>query len=271
MRHPLSLMMETTGETLWAIDETRISAATDRAPAQGGAGVAVIPLQGVLTPRSLTFFGRMISPGMDSFRAQLAQAVANPDVGAIVLDVNSPGGTYAATPETAAAVRAAAEQKHVTAVVDTLCASAAYFIASQANQVVSTPSGETGSIGVVAVHEEMSKLMEDIGVRATIFRSRDSKADINSLEPLTESAKAAIQASVREADDDFLKAVAKGRGLTAPQVRKLVDDNELGRTVSAQKALSLGLIDRVATMGEVIAGMIKPRPAARRRSAGAFI
>ena len=270
MRTPFSLMIEATGEHLWAIDETRISMA-ERAPAQGGAGVAVIPLQGALAPKAVSFFGRVLAPGMDSFRAQLAQAAANPDVAAIILDVNSPGGTYAGTPETAAAVRAAAAVKSVTAVVDTLCASAAYFIASQAHQVVATPSGEVGSIGVVAVHEEMSKLMEDIGVRATIFRSRASKADINSLEPLSDSARAALQALVLEADDDFLKAVAKGRGMTAAQVRKLVDDNELGRTVSAQKALSLGLIDRVATLGEVLAGMVKPRAIPRRRSALAFL
>jgi ClpP class serine protease len=99
----------------------------------------------------VSFYGRVISPGMDAFRASLAQAAANPDVAAIVLDVNSPGGTYAGTPETANAVRAAAA-KPVIAVVDTLCASAAYFIASQAGEVVVTPSGEVGSIGVLAVH-----------------------------------------------------------------------------------------------------------------------
>lgn len=268
-RDLLRLLASETGETLWAVDENRLSLA-ERAPAASGGGIAVVGLQGVLTPRSVSYYGRVFSPGMDSFRGQLAQAVADPNVAAIVLDVNSPGGTYAGTPETANAVRAAAAIKPVTAMVDTLCASAAYFIASQANEVVVTPSGELGSIGVLCVHQEMSKLMDDIGIKATIIRSRASKADVNSFEPLSDEARAALETSVREADDEFLKAVAKGRNMTAAQARKLVDDNGLGRVVSGSRAVSLGLADRTATLGEVLAGMIKPRAAARRRSALAF-
>lgn len=269
-RNLIQELVAETGERLLAIDESRISAEA-RSPASGAAGVAVIGLQGPLTPRGLSFFGRMIVPGMDSFRAAIAQAAANPDVAAIVLDVNSPGGTYAATPETAEAVRRAAEAKPVIAVVDTLCASTAYFIASQATEIAVTPSGELGSIGVLAVHAEESKMLEEIGIKVTVVRSRASKADVNPFEPLSADALAALEASVREADDEFLKAVAKGRRMTAAQVRKLVDDNGLGRTVSGKQAVALGLADRVATMGEVLGGMIKPRAMARRRSALAFL
>lgn len=259
------------GETLLAVDPERLSA-QERAVAQGGGGIAVIGLQGPLTPRGLTFFGRTIMPGMDVFRAQLAQAAANPDVAVIVLDVNSPGGTVAGTPETAEAVRVAASQKPVIAVVDSLCASAAYYIASQASEIAVTPSGEVGSIGVLAVHMDHSKSFEQEGITPTVFRSRASKADRNPYEPLTEESRAAIQASVQEADDDFLKAVAKGRKMTPAQIRKLADEHGLGRVVSAKQAVSLGLVDRVATMSEVLGGMIKaPKPgAAKRRSALAF-
>lgn len=270
MRDLLRHLASETGETLWAVDEGRLSLA-ERAPVQGSAGVGIVPLHGVLTPRSISYYGRLIAPGMDAFRAAMSAAAANPDVAAIVMDVNSPGGTYAATPETANLVRQVAQTKPVIAMVDTLCASAAYFIACQAGEVVITPSGEAGSIGVVAVHEEMSKLLDDIGIKATIFRSRPSKADVNPYEPLTDEARAALSASVAEADAEFLKAVGRGRNMTAAQVRKLVDDNGLGRAVGAQKAVSLGLADRVATLGEVLAGMVKTRPAAvRRRSSLAF-
>jgi signal peptide peptidase SppA len=271
MRDLLRLLAEQTGETLWAVDETRLSL-SERAPAQSSAGIAVVSLTGVLTPRSVSYYGRIISPGMDAFRASLAQAAANPDVAAIALDVNSPGGTYAGTPETANAVRAVAAQKPVIAMVDTLCASAAYFIAAQANEVVVTPSGELGSIGVLSVHQEMSKLMDEIGIKTTIIRSRASKADVNPFEPLTDEARAALEASVQEADAEFLKAVGKGRNMTTAQVRKLADENGLGRVVSGQAAVALGLADRVATMGEVLAGMIRTKTGgpAKRRSSLAF-
>lgn len=272
MRDLLRLLAEQTGETLWAVDETRLSM-TDRAPAQGSAGIAVVPLQGVLMPRSVSFFGRMIFPGLDAFRASLAQAASNPDVGAIVLDVNSPGGAYASVPETANAVRAVAAQKPVIAMVDTLCASGAYFIAAQASEIVVTPSGELGSIGAMIVHMDISRGLEAEGVTPTIIRSRPSKASTTPYEPLSEEARAWAQESVDEADVEFLKAVAKGRGMTAAQVRKIVDENGLGRTVSAGKAVELGLADRVATMGEVLTGMIKTKAgsaAAKRRSALLF-
>ncbi|MFZ5719210.1 MAG: S49 family peptidase [Pseudomonadota bacterium] len=267
MRDLLRHLAAETGETLWAVDDSRLAASPGTA-ATGSAGIAVVPLRGLLVPRTINgWFGRI--PGMDAFRSALGAAAANADVAAIVLDVNSPGGTYAATPETAEAVRRVAAVKPVIAMVDTLAASAAYFIASQATEVVVTPSGELGSIGVVAVHQEGSKMFEDIGIRTTIIRSRASKADVNPYEPLTEEARAALEASVAEADAEFLKAVGKGRNMTVAQVRQLVDDNGLGRAVGAKQGVSLGLADRVATIGEVLAGMVKPK-APKRRSAFVF-
>lgn len=256
-----------TGEVLWAVDDARLSAA-ERAPATASAGIAIVPLMGVLVPRTIsTWFGRF--PGLDAFRANLSAAAANRDVGAIVLDVNSPGGAYASTPETAALVREIAQVKPVIAMIDALCASAAYMIASQATEIVVTPSGEGGSIGVMAVHVEQSKMMEDIGLKATVFRSRASKGSMNPYEPLTDDARAAMQASVDEADGVFLKAVGQGRNMTVAQVRQVVDDNGLGRVIGAKQLVSLGLADRVATMGQVLTGMVKKTPA-KRRSALVF-
>lgn len=264
----LRLLAEQTGEQLLAVDADRLNAAVARPLAEGRGGIAVIGLHGPLTPRGLSLFGRQLVPGMGDFRAQLAQAAANPDVARIVLDVNSPGGTVAGTPETAEAVRLAASLKPVTAVVDTLAASAAYHIISQATEIAVTPSGEAGSIGVFAVHLDLSKQLEQEGVTATVIRSRTSKGERLPFSPLSDEAKAALQASVDEADTEFLKAIAKGRGMSAAEVRKMVDDNGLGRTVSARQFVSFGLADRVATMGEVLAGMIKPVRA--RRSSLAF-
>lgn len=268
MRDPLRFLAEASGETLLAVDESRLNVqAQDRAPTQAPTAIAVISLQGPLTARSLSFFGRVIRPGMDAFRAAIAQAAADPNIAAIVIDVDSPGGTVAGTLETANAVRAAAQAKPVIAVADTLAASAAYWIASQASEFVVTPSGEVGSIGVLAVHLDFSAMLEQDGVKATIVRSRPGKADLNPLEPLTDEAREALKASVMEADDTFIKAVAQGRGVTPAVVRESFGQ---GRTLGAKAALAAGMVDRIATMPEVLSGLIKPRSMAKRRSALAF-
>lgn len=271
MRDLLQHLAQETGESVLAIATDRMGVAMGAQPSTpptAGGGLAVIGLTGVLTPRALTFFGRVIAPGMDSFRAQLAQAVGNPDVGAIVLDVNSPGGTVAGTIETANAVRAAAAVKPVIAVADTMAASAAYWIASQASELVVTPSGEVGSIGVLAVHMDFSGMLEQDGVKATIIRSRPGKADANPYEALTDDARAAIEASVMEADAEFVRAVAMGRHVSPAAVRESFGE---GRMVGAKAALKAGMVDRVATMSDVLAGMIKARSPQRRRSAAAFL
>ncbi len=267
MRDLLHALAEATGETLLAVDPERIGAEPRVSTASAPTAVALLALAGPLSPRGVRFWGREVAPGMDRFRAALNMAASDPNVAAIVIDVDSPGGTVTGTPETAAAVAAAAKVKPVIAVTETMAASAAYYIASQASEIVVAPSAEVGSIGVLAVHMDMSKMLEDFGVKATIIRSRPGKADANPYEPLTDEALAAIQASVNEADADFLKAVASGRKTTVANVRETFGQ---GRMVSAKEAVRLGMADRIATLPEVLSGLIRPRGMARRRSALAF-
>lgn len=249
-----------------AIDESRAlhqarEAAAEangvRAPSQ----VAVLPLMGPLYPR-----GRY-GGSMEAFRAAGAQAAANPDVGVIVLDVDSPGGTYAGTPETAAAVRAWNEAKPVVAVVDSLCASAAYFIAAQARQIWVSPSADVGSIGTLAIHHDFSQMFEQAGVKTTIVRDPPFKAEANMFEPLSAEALEYLQADVSAATADFHRNVAQGRRVSITKVR---DEFGKGRTVGAQRAVDLGMADRVGTMSDALATLRTSKNTFRRRSALAF-
>ncbi len=255
------------GSRILAIDEHHLMhVARDPAAAEANAvrpptAVAVIPLMGPLYNRS-SWGG-----GMAAFRAKLAAAVANPDVGAIVLDIDSPGGTVAGTPETAAAVRAAAGVKPTTAVVDSLAASAAYWIASQAGSIVVSPSAEVGSIGCLVVHMDLSAMLEAEGVKTTIIRSVPAKAEGNPFEPLSEEALANIQGEVDATHADFVRAVASGRKTSMSNVN---DTFGKGRVVGAAKAVNLGMADRVGTMADVLGGM-RTKHAFRRRSAAAFL
>lgn len=229
--------------------------------------VAVIPVTGVLVNRSMAgWFGTI--PGQDQLRARIATAAADTTIGAIVLHVDSPGGTVAGTAETAAAVRAAAAVKPVVAVVDALAASAAYWIAAQASELVVVPNGEVGSIGVMAMHQDWSRFYDRLGVTPTVITSSQFKAERTPFAPLSDAARADIQASVAEADAAFVADVALGRRVTADRV--LADFGQ-GRVVGAARAVQLGMADAVATLPETIARLAGGAPVRRRRSAVAFV
>ena len=258
------------GEHILAIDEERALMfdakaaieAADASAARAPTGISVVPLVGSVSARS-SWGGT----SLDAFGARVMSATNNPDVAAIVLDVNSPGGTYSGTPEAADIVGKAAKSKPVYALVSSLALSAAYFIASQAGQVVVTPSGEVGSIGVLSIHLDWSKALESDGVRPTVIRSVPFKAEANMFEPLTEEAQAAIQADVMEAHGVFVRAVASGRKTS---VDKVNSDFGRGRVVSATQAVAAGMADRVGTMADVLAGMRTSGGGYRRRASFAF-
>lgn len=262
-----SLLSLLAGEGALALDtETLAREPSGRAPKPGGP-VAVIALSGVLTPKgSRSFFGS--SEGMDGFRARLVGAARNPDIASIVIAIDSPGGTVAGTPETAAAVRAAAAIKPVVALADGLAASAAYWIGSQATELVVSPSGDVGSIGVIGVHQSVAKLYERMGVETTLVTAGRFKGEGNPFQPLGEDAKAAMQARVDEAYGQFVADVARGRKVDAKAVREGFGQ---GRVVGARAALAEGMVDRIATLDEVVAGLAAGRGKAwQRRSALAF-
>lgn len=269
----LRLLAEETGEQLFALDLAAAAGWVARepgSPRDAPKKVAVLPLQGVLSANGMRFFGRQLTPGMNTFRGALAAAVADPDIGAIVLDVDSPGGTVAGTPETAQAVAEAAAAKPLVAMVDTLCASAAYWIASQARAIWAQPSAELGSIGIMATHLDLSGALEQAGVKPTVITSKsaDFKAEFSPFQPLTDDAKAHLQSRADEQEDAFVATIAAGRKAQADTVRASYGR---GRTMSAKSALSAGMIDRVGTMADLLGTLHTQAGTVRRRySALAF-
>jgi signal peptide peptidase SppA len=224
-------------------------------------GVAVVPLTGVLTPQGsfLSFLFGGAPGGLLSFREQLDASVASSDVSAILLDVDSPGGLVDQVPETAAAVRAAAQVKPVVAVADTKMMSGAYWIASQASEVVVTPSGQAGSVGVYRVHVDASGANEQGGVKVTYVSAGKFKTEGNPDEPLGQTARRAWQQAVDDVYSQFVEDVALGRGTTAKAVR---DGFGEGRALGAQRAVDAGLADRVASFDAVLSEMLGAVPAA---------
>lgn len=211
--------------------------------------VAVIPLFGTIMPRAnmMTDFsgGTSVSQWIEQVRA----AVNNPDISAVVLEVDSPGGATAGIPEAADALYAMRGQKPIVAVANTLMASAAYWLGAQADSVVASPSADVGSVGVYMVHRDLSRAMQNDGVTHTVIRAGKYKAEALPFEPLSADARQEMQARVDEAYDQFIGALARGRDVSPSAVRSSFGE---GRVLSAQRALAAGMIDRVATLDEVV-------------------
>ena len=163
--------------------------------------------------------------------------------------------------ELSAEIFQARGQKPITAVANSLAASAAYWIATAADELVVTPSGEVGSIGVFAAHEDVSGMLEQAGVKVNLVSAGRYKTEGNPFEPLTEEARASIQGRVDEYYEQFVSAVARNRGVKRSEVRNGFGE---GRVVGAKQAVSLGMADRVGTLDETI-----NRALGGRRSRGA--
>ncbi len=222
-----------------------------RKQASDGSEIAVIPLRGTITPRgslfSLLFGG---GGGLQMFREQFRMAMADGNVSAIVLDIDSPGGIIDMVPETTAEILNARGSKPITAVANTTCASAAYWIASAADSVVATPSAQAGSIGVFTIHEDYSRMESAMGITTTIVSAGQFKTEGNPYEPLSKDARAALQAEVDELYGMFTAQVAQGRGVSQQAVKAGYGK---GRCLLAAQAYKIGMVDRVETLEQTVA------------------
>jgi capsid assembly protease len=223
-------------------------------------GVALLRLSGVITQRSNIFTMMFGGTSTESFSERLRAAVSDPSVGTIVIDVDSPGGGVYGIHELATEIYNARKQKRIVAQINSLGASAAYWIASAAHQINVTPSGELGSIGVFAVHYDVSRANEKLGINPTYISAGKFKVESRPDSPLDEGARDYMQKRVDDYYGQFVDAVAKGRGVTTAKVRSGFGE---GRVVGAADSVRLGMADRVSTLSETLqtalAGTQKPQ------------
>lgn len=232
--------------------EARLGAKAPAVPA--GRGVGVLPVRGIIAHRMGSLDESSGGISCERLGAMLDQLVADPNVGTILLDVDSPGGTVVGVPELADKVYAARQHKRIVALVNGLAASAAYWIASQADEVVSIPSGFTGSIGVYTVHADLSEKLAKEGISMSVISAGKHKVDGQPFQPLSDEHKAYLQALVDESYGQFVAAVARGRGVSAADVRGGFGE---GRVLRGKEAKAAGLIDRIATVEDTLARLLR--------------
>lgn len=248
----------------------RIDAASGGGSRQGAftrGGVAVLPLYGAIIPRADMFTEMSGATSVQRFSALLRQALDDEEIDAILIDVDSPGGSVAMITELAAEIRSARGRKPITAIANTKAASAAYWLAAQADEIVVTPSGEVGSIGVYSAHTDFSRALELAGITTTLISYGEHKTELSPYKPLSPEAIAALQTRVDVAGEKFVADVAAGRGVTADTVREKFGQ---GRMVGADRALELGMVDRVEPFKETLARVARRNaPSGRGARAGA--
>jgi len=209
--------------------------------------VAVISIRGALTNRD-SGYGSYETTYPEIRQALIAAAV-DPQVKAIVLDINSGGGAVTGVSDTANLIRKVDGIKPVHAFTDGMMCSAAYWLGCSARSVKATEMSEVGSIGVITTHMSFFRLYQEVGIDATVIRAGEFKALGHPMEQLSDKAKAVIQGQLDQMYDMFAGYVADRRGMNLDVFKKTADE---GRVFIGAKAVDVGLIDGITTFDKIV-------------------
>ncbi|MDO8846785.1 MAG: signal peptide peptidase SppA [Coriobacteriia bacterium] len=179
---------------------------------------------------------------------QIDQALEDDSVKAIVLRIDSPGGTVAASQEITLAVRRAAEEKPIVTSVGDICASGAYMVAAQTDEIIASPGSTVGSIGVIMEVANIEELLSKVGVSFTTLTYGEYKDAGSMYRSLTETETAMLNEELATIGDQFIADVAEGRGMDEDEVRELAT----GWAWVGSEALELGLIDSLGNYDDAI-------------------
>lgn len=212
-------------------------------------GVAVIPINGVLAKKMNLFSAISGGTSTQMLVDTVNQAIADPMVHSLMLAIDSPGGEVDGTQQLSDAI--ANCPKPTAAWVDGMAASAAFWPAAQCDSIyAASDTSQVGSIGVILKHTDLSKANEKSGKKVTYITSGKFKGLGNSDTPLSDEGKDHMQGRIDYLATLFTNAVAKGRGMDPATVWASAGDAHM---CFAQEAISLGLIDGIASSEEVIA------------------
>lgn len=223
---------------------------------RNGRGVAVLPIRGFLLNRCTAIEEWFGFASCERIGAWLDAFLADDGVTAIVLQLDSPGGSVLGIEELARKILAGREVKPITAMVDPMACSAAYWLAAAATEVVVSPSSLSANIGILMVREDTTGADAEAGVVYHAITSGEFKGEGLPCLPMTDEERAALQALCDTYYGLFTATVAKGRGVSPAAVRSGFGQ---GRAVAASDAVALGVANRIGTMDAVLAKLTKRR------------
>jgi protease-4 len=213
--------------------------------------VAVIHIYGpIRAPMSASAW----SEDNDEIVRRLHEISEDDDIKAVLLRINSPGGTVGSVQEIYTEVlKCKAKGKKVVASLGDVAASGGFYIATSADKIISNPGTITGSIGVIMEFGNFESLFQKIGVRLQVVKSGAHKDIGSPARPLTPEERRMLQASIDDAYSQFVDAVAAGRGLARDKVLKLAD----GRIFTGREAQHAGLVDDLGDSRDAMDILIK--------------
>ena len=216
--------------------------------------VVVLPVNGYISQQETYYSAIGVETSSITLGKWFDSVMNNNDIGAVVLNINSPGGTVSGLSSITEKIRSYKGAKPIIAVSNGLMASAAYYIGSAADEIVADPDSLTGSIGTVMTHLEASKYYENMGVKVTFIHAGKDKVIGNPYEPLSDESKNEFQKIVDYYYDSFVSTVAANRNTTASDI---VKNYGQGKVLTAKDAKSVGMVDRIATLDGVIEQLIR--------------
>lgn len=211
--------------------------------------IAIIPIMGGLTHR-MTFIDAMCTGGLSSYeglRRGFDEALADESINTIVLHIDSGGGEASGCFELARHIMASRGQKKIIAYVDEFACSAAYALASSAEEIIASPDADVGSIGVIMVHQELTKAFEKNGVTINVIKAGEFKGMGSPFQALSEESKERLQKRINDTYATFTGFVAESRNLSEEAVK-----NTEANVYSAQEALELGLINSIMSQDDFL-------------------
>lgn len=188
--------------------------------------------------------------GYGDIRDALAAAVSHPGVGSILLNVSSGGGQVAGVHETAQLIQRVNKVKPVVTYTGSTMASAALWLGTSARKVFASQTAEVGSIGILMMHADKSKMLADAGIKVTVIRAGKEKALATPYEPLSAKAEEVLQARANALYDIFIGHVAASRGTTITAADAKFGQ---GRVFLGQQAFEAGLVDQVGSLEDAVA------------------
>lgn len=209
-------------------------------------GIVVIHIGGTIIPSSMSknttddYDGQCSIITQETIKECIVHSLSNPACNAICLSVHSPGGVAAGIEELAGFISSAAQEKPMFAYVDGLCASAAYWIASATGCVIARSSATVGSIGVICVHDDISKMLEAHGIDREYLTAGSKKA-VGAPKPLSDDDRAYIQAQLDHIYANFTRDVAQNMGLSLDDAEKWAD----GQVFFGDQAENIGLVTAI--------------------------
>lgn len=202
--------------------------------------ISVIKLDGIISDSSPTSLFRDLTSS-NSALDLIIKATKDPSIKAIVIRINSPGGTVAASQEIYQAIIKAKKKKPVIITMGDVAASGGYYIASAANAIFANPGTLTGSIGVITSYLNFYDLLNKIGVKGIVIKAGEYKDIGNPTRPLTEKEKAILQKLIDDSYDQFITDVSKGRNTPKEKIANLAK----GLIYTGTQAKKVGLVDHL--------------------------